>query len=463
MTRRVVVVGGGVAGLTAGHRLSAEDVEVTILEADEEIGGKVRSAEVAGLRLEAGPDSLLARKPWAVELCRELGLGSDLVPSQTRATHVYTDAGLLPFPSGPFGISTDLLELARWPGMSWAGKLRAAGDLVRRPRTGEDDESIGALIRRRLGDEAAEALVAPLLGGLLAGDADKLSVLATFPELAVWERRHGSLIRGARAAADAAKEHAGSPMFLKLRGGFERVTRAVAVALGPRVRTCVRVETVDGSRGKYVVRAGGAAFAADAVVFATPAFVTADLLGTIAPRPAGALRRIPYVSTAVLLLVYGEGTGGRLPESAGFVAPPGKLAMTGCTLVSRKWPEEAFGDRAVVRCFVGAAGVDDVLDEPDEQIVEGVLPQLAELLALPAEPDDVGVVRWPRAMPQYHVGHLDLVDEIERSLPLGLFVTGQAYRGVGVPDCVRAAGQVAERVRGYLAGESRPVEPEQVP
>ena len=318
------------------------------------------------------------------------------------------------------------------------------------------------MIRRRLGDEATEALFAPLLGGLFAGDVDRLSVLATFPELAVWERRHGSLMRGARAATKAAKQRVGSPMFLTLRGGLERLTHAAAAALGSRVRTGARVETIERMRGTYVVRAGAGAFAADAVVFATPAFVTADLLGTIAPRSAAARRRIPHVSTAVVLLVFGEGTGARLPESTGFLAPRGKLAMTGCTLVSRKWPEEAFVNRAVLRCFVGAAGVENVLDEPDEEIVQRVSRQLAELLPLPAQPEDARVVRWPRAMPQYHVGHLDLVDAIERSLPPGVFVTGQAYRGAGVPDCVRAATQVAERVGGYLAGESRSVELEPV-
>ena len=460
MTRRVVVVGGGVAGLTGGYRLSGQDVEVTVLEADEDIGGKVRSAKVAGLRLEAGPDSLLARKPWAVELCRELGLGDDLVPSQQRTAHVYADVGLLPLPSGPFGISTDLLEMSRWPGLSWTGKLRAAKDLVDRPRAGEGDESIGSLVRRRLGDEVVEALIGPLIGGLLAGDVDELSVLATFPELAAWERRNGGLILGARAAAGEAKAHPGSPMFLNLRGGLERLTRALAAALGPRVRNGVPVETVEGSHGAYMVRAGEAAFEADAVVFATPAFVTADLLGTVAPGSLEALRLIPYASTAVALLVYGEGTGGRLPQSSGFVAARGTLAMTGCTLVSRKWPDEAFGDRAVIRCFIGDEGV---LGGSDERIVDELTPQLAELLGLPEEPDDARVIRWPRAMPQYRVGHLDLVDEIERALPPGVFLTGQAYRGTGLPDCVRAAGRVAEQVRGHLTGERRPVEPEHVP
>ena len=459
MTSRVVVVGGGVAGLATAYRLLASaDVEPIVLEADATPGGKVRSVEVGGLELEAGPDSLLARKPAAVELCRELGLGDELESPAIGAAYVWTDAGLLRFPSGPFGISADLGELWRWPGMSRAGKLRAAADLVRRPRRDASDEALGSLLRRRIGDEATEKLVAPLLGGLFAGDVDLLSVRATFPELAVWEKDRGSLIRGARAATRAARGRGPAPaMFLRPRGGVRRLTDALAAALGPGVVRCdarvERVERVDRAAGGYLIRAGGVELPGDAVVLASPSFVTADLVEHLAPQAASALRAITYVSTAVVLLVYPEGTGSRLPESSGFVVPRGKLAMTACTLISKKWPEESFGDRAVVRCFVGATGVEDVVDEPDGDIVEGVARQLASLLPLPPVPEASRVVRWPRAMPQYAVGHLDRLADAERDLPAGMFVVGQGYRGAGVTDCVRQAGEIAERVRSYLAGE----------
>jgi oxygen-dependent protoporphyrinogen oxidase len=175
----VVVVGAGITGLTAAYRLLAHDgerPEVVVLEAEDRVGGKIASATVGGVELEAGPDSLLGRKPWGVELCRELGLGGDLVASAPVPTHIWTDAGLLRFPSGPFGITTDPWELWRWPGMSRRGKVRAAADLVLRSRRETSDESLGALLRRRIGDEATETLVAPLLGGLFAGDVDRMSV-----------------------------------------------------------------------------------------------------------------------------------------------------------------------------------------------------------------------------------------------------------------------------------------------
>jgi oxygen-dependent protoporphyrinogen oxidase len=213
--------------------------------------------------------------------------------------------------------------------------------------------------------------------------------------------------------------------------------------------------------GAYAVRAGDEEVTADAVVLASPAFATADLVADLAPDAARDLRSIPYVSTAVVLLVYPEGSGRALPDSSGFVVPRGRLAMTACTLVSRKWPDEAFGDRAVVRCFVGAAGVEDIVDQPDQDIVEGVTRQLAAVLPLPTEPEASRVVRWPSAMPQYEVGHLERVDAIEQALPPGMFVVGQAYRGAGIPDCVRAAGEVAARVRSHLTG--REAEDERVP
>ncbi|HEU4354382.1 MAG TPA: protoporphyrinogen oxidase [Actinomycetota bacterium] len=459
MTKRVVVVGAGVAGLATAYRLSraADPPDVLVLEADDSVGGKVRSAVVGGLELEAGPDSLLARKPWAVELCRELGLGAELVAPSPAPTHIFTEKGLLRFPSGPFGISTDPVELARWPGLSYAGKARAGGDLVLPRRREEGDESLGALLRRRIGDEATETLVAPLLGGLFAGDIDRLSVLATFPEIAAWERDHGSITRGARAQAKAAAAHRApgsgpAPMFLRVRGGLRRLIESLASTLGPeRIRLGTSVAAVEPEGGRYVLHTDDAAIPADAVVFATPAFVTEQLVSTLAPQAVPDLAGIPYVSTAVVLLVYPDGTAERLPESSGFVSPRGRLAVTAATLVSRKWPDPTFGTRAVVRCFIGAWGMEDSLALPDDELIERVDDQMADIFDLPARPEAAEVVRWPRAMPQYEVGHLDRVARIEAALPPGTFVVGQAYRGAGIPDCVRQANETAERVLASLS------------
>jgi oxygen-dependent protoporphyrinogen oxidase len=457
-----VVVGGGITGLTAAYRLAGGDdpVDVLVLEADPDVGGKVRSATVADLVLEAGPDSLLVRKMAAVELVRELGMGEELVPAAAAATQIWTRKGLLPFPSGPFGISTDPWELARWGGMSWSAKLRAGGDLVLPRGRIEGDESLGDVLRRRIGDRATDVLVAPLLGGLFAGDVDRLSVRATFPELAAWEREHRSLMRGAKAMAASRRPASvgGSsgvsgppPMFVRLRGGLRRITDRLAVELGPRVRTGVAVDALEVHGRGITLRAGDEAFDADVVVLATPAFVTADLVEPAAADAARLLRQIPYASTAVGLLVYPPGSDGLLPASSGFVAPRGALPMNAATVVSKKWPDETFGKRAILRCFIGGMGTDDVLDAPDERILAEAAAALARIYGLSGEPEAAMLVRWPRAMPQYEVGHLDRVDAIEAGLPAGVFVAGQAFRGAGLPDCVAQASAVAERARARLA------------
>lgn len=467
--RVVVVVGGGITGLTAAYRLAKGDgaAEVVVLETDPTPGGKVRSAEVADLTLEAGPDSLLARKPWAVDLCRELGLGEDLVPAAAAATYIWTERGLLRFPSGPFGISTSPMELWRWKGMSYAGKVRAAGDLVLPRGKVDGDESLGSLLRRRIGNEATEALVAPLLGGLFAGDVDRLSVAATFPELATWEREHRSLMRGARAmsaarrpaavggagaggSAGAAKPSKPPPMFVRLRGGLRRLTDGLATALGDRVRAGVAVTGLRAEGDGYVLATPQGDLEADAVILTSPAFVTADLVEPLAPAAAPLLRGIEYVSTAVALLVYPEGTDPALPDSSGFVAPRGRLPMNAATVLSKKWPDQAFGSRAVLRCFIGGTGTQEHLDGTDDEIVGNVARALAGLFPLPPAPDAATLVRWPRAMPQYAVGHLERVATIEATMPPGLVVAGQAYRGAGLPDCVRQGTEAAERVRARL-------------
>jgi len=450
---RVVVAGGGVSGLATAHRLLAADasLEVTVLESGRVVGGRLRTTTVGDLELESGPDSFVARKPWAVDLCREIGL--ELREPAARDAFVWTERGLLPLPQSALGIPTDLDEIARWPGLSRRGRVRALSELVRKARTPEVDESIGSLVRRRMGDEVADGLTGPLLGGLFAGDIDRLSVDATFPELARWERAFGSLIRGARAALKASTQ--AGPMFQRPGGGVGELPRALLASIGPdRVRVGTAVRAIERDGASFVVRTDADAVPADSVVLATPAFVAAELIADVDAHAAEALARIPYASTGVVHLVYPEGTDDALPEATGFVVPRGRAPMTAATFVSRKWPEEAFGTRAVLRCFVGAVGFEDVVDEPDADIAGAACRHLAALLPLPDRPATSSVVRWPRSMPQYEVGHLERVRETEAALPAGIFVTGNAYQGIGVADAVRSAARTAERVRAHLAGEA---------
>jgi oxygen-dependent protoporphyrinogen oxidase len=454
---RVVVVGGGVSGLTAAHRMLEADpaLDLVVLESEGEVGGRLRTATVGDLELESGPDSFVARKPWAVDLCRELGLA--LTEPGARDALIWTERGLVPLPESALGIPTDLEEVVRWPGLSRGGRARALADLLRKVRAPKADESIGALVRRRMGDEVAERLTGPLLAGLFAGDIDRLSVDATFPELARWERAFGSLIRGARAASRAAADV--GPMFLRPHAGVGHLPRALLERVGPhRVRLETPVRSVERDREAFVLRTARDALRADAIVIATPAFVAAELVGGIDGSAAASLGAIPYASTGVVHLVYPKDTAEALPEATGFVVPRGRAPMTAATFVSRKWPDTAFGTRAVVRCFVGAVGFEDVLDEPDQEITDAVCRHLAAFLPLPGRPAASSVVRWPRSMPQYEVGHLECIRAIEDSLPGGIFLTGNAYHGVGVADAVRSAGLAGERVLVHLGTGSAAAE-----
>ena len=437
---RVAVVGGGVSGLTTAYRLAAAGADVTVYEAADRSGGKVGSLEVGGLRLESGADSFLARKPWAVDLCRELGLGAELVSPGASGAYLWTDRGLVAFPNdAPFGIPGDIGDVFRWPGLSRAGRRRAAQDLLRGKRKDGVEETLGGLLRRRLGDEATDLAIAPLLAGLYAGDVDRLSAPATFPELLDWESSQGSLIRGSQATSRAARRGSPQPMFVKPRGGVERLTGTLAASLGDRIVTGAPVGSLAELSGDF-----------GAMVLAVPAFEAGRLLRASASSTADELDAITYASTGVVFLVYDEGTQPALPGGTGFVVPRGKAPMTACTWISSKWPDPAFGSRAVVRCYVGGVGDEDVVDAADDELVDACVRHLAAVLELPTRAQATSVVRWLRAMPQYEIGHVERVRKIRETLPSNVFVVGSAYDGAGIPDCVRAAAETADSVLAHL-------------
>jgi oxygen-dependent protoporphyrinogen oxidase len=454
---RVAVVGAGITGLATAHRLvqsMGEGADVVVFEADERPGGKIRTIEVGGLRVEAGADSFVVRKPWAVDLCTEIGLGEELVVPGATGAYVWTDGRLTSFPPrSAFGIPSRVTDLVRWGGMPLGARLRAALDIYRPARRGDEDEALGRLLRRRLGKRAARIMVEPLLAGLHAGDPLRLSTRATFPELADWELLRGSLIRGARAAIKASAGSGGGPMFATVWGGLDRLIDVLVSHLGPqRLRLGTRVLAIGSEGGRYRLRTDAGELDADAVVLASPAFEAGQILSAVNPGAGAALTAIPYASTAVVILVYPEGTADRLPDGTGFVTPIGPATITACTWISRKWPSEELGTRAVIRCFVGRAGSEEALDLPDDRLIEAARAEAEAAAPMQAPPEATAVLRWPRAMPQYEVGHLDRVEEIDRALSAtpGIFVAGSAYRGVGIPDCIRQAGEAAERVGEYL-------------
>jgi len=435
---RVAVVGGGIAGLATAFHLARAGADPVVFERDDVPGGIVAPPiEVGDLWLEPGPDSLAARKAWGADLCRRLGL--TLIAPGASGAFLWTDTGLVPYLSGTaFGIPGDVGDVLRWAGLSRRGRVRALADLVKRKRRDGAEETLGGLLRRRLGDEATDLAIAPLLAGLHAGDVDRLSASATFPELLAWERTQGSLIRGAQAAQRSARGGRPGPLFVRPSGGMRDLIDALADSLGDRIRTGAEVMHV----GDREVQLVDGAEPVDAVVLACGASPAAEVLEHAAPTELSSIRS---VSTGVVFLVYPSGTADALPDGTGFVVPPGLAPMTATTFLSRKWPDERFGDRAVVRCYVGGAGDEDVLDAPDEDIVAACAKHLSAVLDLP-EPSASHVHRWWGAMPQYEIGHLDRVRRIREALPPGIFLVGSAFDGVGVSDLARAAEETASLV-----------------
>ena len=469
MRRHIAIVGGGITGLATAYflreraRSSGRPLEVSLIEGERRLGGKVLTEHVRGFIIEGGPDSFLTQKPWALQLCELLGLADQLTgPQPHRKTFVLLGGRLRRLPEGVMGlVPTRLGSLLRSELFSTWGKLRMAMEPLVPPRRDDRDESLGEFVRRRLGRQALERLAEPLLAGIYAADADRLSLLATFPRLRELERRHGSLTAGVmaqrRRRSKDAKE--AKPLFMTLRPGLSALVEALMARLHDvRVITGQRITQLErrsrNMKSSYSLRlADGQLLEADAVVLTTPAHVAAELLEPLSPEAAELLAGIPAVSTAVVTLAFRRSQVEHPLDGTGFVVPPIEgRALTGCTWSSSKWPGVAPEGFALLRCFFGRAGQEDALKLSDEDLVHLAYEELRGLLGLRGEPLLVRVHRWPRAMPQYLVGHLDRLARIEEVLSEhpGLILAGAAYRGIGLPDCIRQAQEAAERVLSLL-------------
>ena len=467
MTRRVAIVGGGITGLAAAYALrraepSPERLAITLIEAGQDVGGSLGTERTAGFVIERGADSFLTTKPQGLTLARELGLGDQLQGMARRGLYGVRRGVLRPFPEGLLMMATPSLRtLARTRLLSARGKLRAAMDLVLPARKDARDESVASFVRRRLGREVLDRLAEPMVAGIHAGDAERLSMDSLLPQFVAYERAHGSVIRGLRKSVHAG--HGSDPAvprpFASFRGGMGVLAEALTErtpAVERRLRTAAaRVET-SGNDTFRVVNRDGSALAADAVVLATPAFASADLLQGHAPRLASALRRIPYASSAVVSLAFPQdacrpldGTGFLVPRSEG-------LRLKACTWASAKFEGRAPAGHVLFRAFYGGAGEETVLHRSDEDLAALAREELGPLMELRGPPELSRVHRWPRAHPQYEVGHPARVVAIEAAsaqVP-GVFLAGSAYRGIGIPDCIEDAERAVERTLRFLRPRS---------
>ncbi len=470
--RHVVVLGGGITGLTVAYRLlelsekQGAAVRCTVCEQDNRLGGKIWTHRGGEGTIELGPDSIYTRKRGGVDLLRELKLDPDIVPVNSGShTYVLHRGRLKRLPPGMnLGIPTDLTAMAKTPLLSSLGKVRALADLVL-PRAGAgEDLSVGQFLRYRLGDELVDVIAAPLLAGIHAGDIDRLSLDATMPLLRTLSERHRSLIVGAmaqrkRRPQQAAQQVPPQPLFVTLRGGLEALVDHLARRLDGFAELRLRTRATEINHRldqgyEITIQSEGQAevLKADAVVVATPAFAAAEVLARL-DIDLQSLRSIRYASTATASLVY---AGNVLPPgmtASGFVVPPTeKRILTACTIVSNKWPHAVRTGDTVIRCYVGRDGDEAGVHMDDGQMGEAVRRDLREVFGIEAVPESVLITRWMDAMPQYDVGHLERIKEIDRQLARypGLALAGAAYRGMGIPDCVVDAGRAAEKVTDYL-------------
>ncbi|OLT29987.1 protoporphyrinogen oxidase [Nocardiopsis sp. CNR-923] len=461
----VVVVGGGVSGLTAAHRLTGFGAAVTVLEAADTPGGKLRASPVAGVPVDSGAESVLARRPEALDLITELGLADRVVHPGPGSAGIYTRGGIRPLPEGQLmGVPGDLRALARSGVLSWRGTLRAGLDLVW-PRTPvRGDLPVASYVGMRMGHEVVDRLVEPLLGGVYAGRADRLSLDATLPQIAPMAREDRSLMRAVHAslAGRGAAPASPGPVFASLRGGIAALADALAERHGERVRTGTRADALLRlPEGWRVHLSTGDRLDCDAVLLACPAPEAARLLADHVPEAARDLSAVEYASMALVTLVLPASAFPEPLTGSGFLAPAGEgLTIKAATFSSNKWPWIADELRAanpgddlvVVRCSIGRGGDTAALERSDEELTAVAVADLATVTGLVGPPVRSRVTRWRNGIPQYGVGHTARVDRIRAAVGRhrGLGVCGAAYGGVGIPACVADAGRAAERLARTL-------------
>lgn len=456
MTKRVAIIGGGITGLSCAYYLlqrtaeSGDGLRITLIEAEDRLGGKVKTLRRDGFVIERGPDSILKRKPEGLELVEQLGLGADVVTNRTGRSYILKDDALHPIPDGSvMGVPTSLRPLLQSGLLSMDGKARALNDLFI-PKLGDfDDLSVGEFFRKRLGDEMVDHLIGPLLSGIYAGDIDQLSLEAALPQFINIEKRYGSLILGLRETMPKRGKSEGQ--FATLTTGLNAVIDALADALDSEavsIMTGVEAESFEkDDNGYYIGLSDGTAVEADYVVFAVPHRVAERLIG------ADFLRRdrvAPDTSVATIAMAFAREDVEMSKDGTGFVVSRREpKAITASTWTHLKWPHTAPEGKALIRCYVGKPNDPGIIEKTDDELVAIAIKEMSGTVAIKGEPDFAVVTRWPLAMPQYPVGHkrwlAEVTARLARDFP-NVYLAGASYDGVGIPDCIRQARSAAQNI-----------------
>ena len=484
----VAIVGGGISGLSTAFYLqrqaaaAGKPIRYTLIERAPRAGGKILTETVPGFGdepfvIEAGPDSFISQKPWALQLARELGLGDRLLGTNDdrRKTFVLNKGKPTPLPDGVLMIvPTRFMPFALSPLISPLGKLRMGMDFFIPAKRDNADETLADFIRRRLGDEALDKIAEPLMSGIYNADADMQSLLATFPRFRDIETKHGSLIRGMLAGHKPAPKPTAKPadgqpaapaapakkmsMFTSLRGGAQELVDALVPRLTGDLRfntgvdALAQAETPEGQTFYRLTLSDGSTLDAAQVILATPTFASAELLRPTAPAAADLLDSIRYVSTGTISLGYRKDEVNHPLNGFGIVIPRSeKRPINAITWSSTKFDHRAPAGHVLIRVFFGGSRTPEMVDRSDEDLYDIARRELHALMGVTATPVVHRIYRWRNATPQYDVGHLERVAAIEAALPPNVTVTGSPYRGIGIPDCVHQGLETAEQVFKALA------------
>ena len=459
---QVAIVGGGISGLSAAYFLAERGHECTLIEAESRLGGVIRTEKVDGCLVEAGPDSFLAQKPWALELIRELGIEDQVIGSQDRRrrTYVLRNGMLVPLPEGiQFLAPTQLKPVLMTPLLSWRAKARIVLEWFRKPETIED-ESVADFVRRHYGPEVNEYLAQPMLAGVYGGSPEKLSMNSVLPRFVEMARQNGSLTKSmlqVRRARQEALRPATTPppLFQSLKSGMQQLTDALAARIQGRVRIVTAVVQRLGTLGDgYHLRTSAGPLEAQQVILATPAYRASEVVKQIDPRLADLLLEIPYHSSITVSMLYSRPEFDHRLNGFGYLVPRAEgKNLAACTWVNTKFPFRADRKTGLLRAFMAGDTAGQLLSASDSDLVEVTHSELSEAMGFAVRPAAVRVQRWERAMAQYEVGHQKRVEAVEyrlRELP-GLHLGGNGFTGIGIPDCVRRSRSIFRQVEVQAA------------
>jgi oxygen-dependent protoporphyrinogen oxidase len=460
--KRVAIVGGGISGLAAAFALQKErsqgaQIEYVIFESSAQFGGVIRTEADEDCLVEAGPDSFLTEKPWAADLCRELGLGDQLMGSNdaARKTYMLIKGRLVTIPDGlMFMVPTRLTPTFFSPLFSGRTKFRILREWFHQPKQRHSDVTVADFVEQHYGREMVERVADPLLSGVYGGSADELSVQAVLPRFLSMEASHGSLGRAMLSARKRQPASSRASLFTSLKNGMQQMVDSLVARIPPsaqRLNTSVRA--VKPESGKWLVIANQRTEEFDAVIISTPAYVASELLSG-AQELAVDLGAIRYSSSVTVALAYGPKVRAVLPPGFGFLVPRSENRRTvAATFVHSKFPHRAPENRALIRCFLGGTRDEAILQTSEGEIESVVRRELEEILGVRDEPLFVRVHKWQGAMAQYNVGHTSRVSRIRdviAQMP-GLALAGNAYSGIGVPDCIRSGSEAAAKILRDLA------------